>query len=110
LAVPQKYRIQLVLGDAYELVVSYVDTLGEAIDLDSEAITHTFYDNDEVVLALTEGNGITVSGPAGIITTALTSVQVAAFLGLTDVRHSLRLDTSETTILYGVVDLWQNSW
>lgn len=110
MAGPQKHRLELVRGDAHELIVSYVDSDSVAIDISGETVVATFYDDETVILTLTDGSGLTVDGPNGLITLDVTSDQVEDLVGLTDVYYKLQLTTSETTILIGRVNVWEPVW
>lgn len=102
---PQKYVIRAITADSYELIIDYVDEDNLPIDLAGETITLKIFSGDTQVLELTDGSGLTITPASGRIVVDLTGAQTDTLDGRSDRRYTLRLDTSEKTILYGTVEV-----
>lgn len=107
MGLPRDYTIQFVAGDTYQLVVDYVDDDGNVIDLTGETITMKFYSKTLELLSLTGGSGLTITPLVGRIQIDLTSANTTLFSGMPARKYYLRLDTSETTIMTGPVEVYQ---
>lgn len=102
---PETYVLRAITADSYELTIDYKDEAGNAVDISGETVTLTIYSDDDVLLTLTSGSGLTVTPAAGRIVVNLTGAQTSTLDGKRNRRYILRLDTSEKTILYGPVEV-----
>jgi hypothetical protein len=106
MSLPETYTIRAVTLDSYTLTVDYVDKVtGDPIDITGETVTAKFYSDDTLLLTLTDGDGLTVTPATGRVVIALDGTQTDALDGKKNRRYTLRLDTSETTILIGKVEV-----
>ena len=108
MALPRNVTFRLVAGDAFQYIIDYLDDDNVPIDLTGETITYVIYSGRDAVLTLTEGDGLTITAASGRIQINMTSAETGSLDGLLDRKHVLRLDTSETTIMVGRVEVFQS--
>jgi len=108
MALPKDVGLQMVAGDAYSHIFDYVDEDGNPIDLTGETITHKFYAGRDLILTLEAGSGLTITAATGRIQMDLIDTETEQLDGLRDRKHVLRLDTSDTTLAVGVVEVYNN--
>lgn len=103
---PKVVDFRIVTGDVYEHVAEYTDGT-DPIDITGEDVTMDFYSDDTTVFTLTDTDGLSVDGTLGLISIELTSDQTTLLDdGGRKKRYVLRLDTSETTIMVGKIEMY----